>query len=210
MPHAQPPATEVVEAAFPEIAAAAGAVEDELDLARRFAEGDMDAADEVIRRYGPRIGRLVQRMLAWPGDVADVVQETFVAALAARGRFRGESRLETWLVRIAINCCRAHGRKVWLRRKLSAAWQGRETATGAAAVDTAAGPDSAVRREQAEEVRRAVATLPQKSREVVVLYYLEEMTAAEVAEALNLRQNTVEVRLSRARKQLAEALKHLE
>jgi RNA polymerase sigma-70 factor (ECF subfamily) len=74
----------------------------------------------------------------------------------------------------------------------------------------AGGPDAAVRREQAEEVRRAVAALPQKSREVVVLYYLEEMTAAEVAEALNLRQNTVEVRLSRARKQLAETLGHLE
>jgi RNA polymerase sigma-70 factor (ECF subfamily) len=139
-----------------------------------------------------------------------VAQETFVAALAARSRFCGESRLETWLVRIAINCCRAHSRKTWLRRKLFAAWQDRQAATGAAGWETVAGPDTAVRREQAAEVRRAVASLPHKSREVVVLYYLEEMTAAEVAEALNLRQNTVEVRLNRARKQLAEALRHLE
>jgi RNA polymerase sigma-70 factor (ECF subfamily) len=210
MPHPQPPATEVVDAASPKIAAGAGAVGGEWDLARRFAEGDLVAGDEVIRRYSPRIGRLCQRMLAWPDDVADVVQETFVAALAARSRFRGQSRLETWLVRIAINCCRAHRRKKWLRRKLFAAWQARETAAGAAGLEIVGGPDTAVRREQAEEVRRAVAALPQKSREVVVLYYLEEMTAAEVAEALNLRPNTVEVRLNRARKQLADALKHLE
>lgn len=95
MPHAQPPATEVVDAASPEIAATTRPMADEAALAQRFARGDADAADAVIRRYGPRIGRLVERMLAWPGDVADIVQETFVAALAARGRFRGESRLET-------------------------------------------------------------------------------------------------------------------
>jgi RNA polymerase sigma-70 factor (ECF subfamily) len=113
-------------------------------------------------------------------------------------------------VRIAINCCRAHSRKAWLRRNLFAAWQGREAVTGAAGLNLATGPDRAVQREQAHEVRRAVAALPLKSREVVVLYYLEELTAAEVAAALNLRQNTVEVRLSRARKQLAESLRHLE
>lgn len=99
---------------------------------------------------------------------------------------------------------------MWLRRKLFAAWQGREAAGGPAGLEASAGPDSAVRREQADEVRQAVEALPQKSREVVVLYYLEEMTAAQVAEALNLQQNTVEVRLSRARKQLAEKLRHLE
>jgi RNA polymerase sigma-70 factor (ECF subfamily) len=191
---------------------------DEQSLGERFASGETAAAREVIERYQPRVGRLVRRLLAWPDDVVDVVQDVFVSALAARGKFRGEARLETWLVRIAINTCRAHNRRRWVRAKLFAAWSGRQQAENASSnvqsgeppTGTAVPPDrTAIDEEHARLVRQAVANLPQTYREVVVLYYLEEMTAAEVAESLGIRTNTVEVRLSRARKQLGSALAHL-
>lgn len=190
---------------------------DERRLGERFASGDADAAQEAIERYQPRVARLARRLLAWPDDVADVVQDVFVAALAARSRFRGDARLETWLVRITINTCRAHNRRRWLRSRLFATWGSRQAAgasddvpTGDAVRQTSAPPDSkAMDEEHAKLVRQAVTGLPQKQREVVVLYYLEEMTAAEVAESLGIRTNTVEVRLSRARRQLGTALARL-
>jgi RNA polymerase sigma-70 factor, ECF subfamily len=192
---------------------------DERRLGERFAAGDAAAAQEAIERFQPRVARLVQRLLAWPEDVADVVQDVFVSALAARAKFRGDSRLETWLVRITINTCRAHNRRRWVRAKLFAAWSGRQSAedasnsvaSGEPPPGTAVQPDrTAIDQELARVVRQVVASLPQKYREGVVLHYLEEMTAAEAAQSLGIRTNTVEVRLSRARKQLGEALGHLE
>jgi RNA polymerase sigma-70 factor, ECF subfamily len=191
---------------------------DEPRLGERFAAGDAAAAQETIERFQPRVTRLVRRLLAWPDDVADVVQDVFVSALTARAKFRGDARLETWLVRITINTCRAHNRRRWVRSKLFAAWSGRQHAesvssnvpSGESPTGTAVQPDrTAIDEEHARLVRQAVAGLPQKCREVVVLYYLEEMTAAEVAQSLGIRTNTVEVRLTRARKQLGEALGHL-
>ncbi len=192
---------------------------EESRLAARFAAGERAAAEEVVALYTPQITRLVHRLLAWRGDAEDLVQDVFVRALEARHSFRGESRLETWLVRIAVNVCRAQNRRRWLRSKLFASWRSAVSATsdqqlGAmplrvwkASEDPLA---DAITAEQAQHVRAAVARLTPRSREVVVLYYLEQMNAKQVAQALGLRQNTVEVRLNRARKQLAEALTDLQ
>ena len=174
---------------------------EERQLATRFVAGERAAAEEVVARYGPRITRLVRRMLSWRTDVDDVVQDTFVAALAARKQFRSNSRLETWLVRIAVNRCRAFHRRRLLRDKLFAAWRERRTENVGGGAE-----ESARTGEQVTAVRAAVVGLSPKYREVVVLFYLEEKTAQETADALGLKRNTVEVRLSRARKMLAEAL----
>jgi RNA polymerase sigma-70 factor (ECF subfamily) len=186
----------------------------------KIAAGDAAALEAMIERYQPRIVRLVERLLAWPGDAADVVQDVFLSAIEARATFRGQSKLETWLVRIAINTCRAHNRRRCLRRKLFAAWRGprleledAEATSREISTDkpSPAPPDRiAIDREHAELVRQAVAKLPQKYREAVVLYYLEEMTAAEAAAALGIRTNAVEVRLSRARQRLAGVLSTLQ
>ena len=61
---------------------------DQEELASRFVAGEHEAAEEVIALYLGPITRRVHRLLAWPDDVADVVQEVFAAALAGRRRFR--------------------------------------------------------------------------------------------------------------------------
>ena len=196
----------------------ANGIFDQQQLAVRFVAGESDAAQAVVERFQPRVARLVQRLLAWPADVADVVQDVFVAVLEARGKFRASARLETWLVRITINMCRAHNRRRWLRGKLLAAWihapHERRYADAHMRVARSGGvpaqPDRiAIDDERARLVREAIAALPQKYREVVVLHYLEQMTATEAAQVLGLRINTVEVRLNRARKCLAASLSHL-
>src|SRR5881409_3425290 len=90
---------------------------DESSLAQRFAEGDAAAFEAVVALHRPRITRLVYRLLGWPNDVDDMVQEVFLAALTQCRRFRGQSALATWLTVIALNKCRTH------RRSLLSRWR---------------------------------------------------------------------------------------
>lgn len=174
---------------------------DWLAIAAAFRTGDRTAAEVVATRLAPFVARLVRRLTAWRGEVDDLVQDVLVAALADRTKYRGDAQLETWITRIAINRVRAHGRKQWLRKHLFAAWADRQQPTTAPPADAAA-----VDSEQAQTVRDAVARLPTKSREAIVLCYLQHLTPAEAATALGVSQNTIEVRLTRAREKLRELL----
>jgi RNA polymerase sigma factor (sigma-70 family) len=167
----------------------------------RLVAGDTDAFDDLVRTRRETVARLVGRLLGWTSDVPDVVQDVFVSALSGIGRFRGDSSVDTWLTRIAINTCRKHQRRRLVRW---IAW--RRQAEEPACVGTA-GPDSAAMgRETFEQVRRAVRNLPPRYREVVVLRYLEDLPITEVAELLGLSRNAVDVRLNRARSRLKDAL----
>lgn len=89
-------------------------------------------------------------------------------------------------------------------------WDRLRRSTKARAAPTAPPADaSAQRRETDEQVRRAVAKLPAKEREVVVLYYLEELSAAEVGQVLKISPGAVDVRLHRARAHLRQRLSDL-
>lgn len=157
--------------------------------------------DELVAEHQQRIARLCYRLLGWRQDVEDVVQEVFLAALRGLPEFRGQSDVATWLTRIAINTCRAHLRKRFLRLRRPAAWPGGPERPSAWPAER-----RLMDRERFERVRRAVRKLPPKYREVVVLRYLEEMPLPEIAEVLELSRNAVEVRLNRARKRLKQDL----
>jgi RNA polymerase sigma-70 factor (ECF subfamily) len=173
---------------------------DDGDLVARHRAGDASAFDDLVARHQDRVAALAHRLLGWPDDVEDVVQDVFLAALKGLPRFGGRSRLSTWLTSITVNACRSRQRRraSWLRRL--AGLRGTRDADAWNAAPRSAGFDAG------DEVRRAVQALPAKYREVVVLRYLEEMSVREVAEAIGLPTNTVEVRLSRARVRLRERL----
>jgi len=166
-------------------------------LAQRFATGDPVAFDQVVAEFAPRIGRLAHRLLNWGGDVDDVVQEVFVAALKRQRDFRGDSSLWTWLSAIAVNQCRSRLR----RRKSWRRWVGFQRERHDQS------PSPVVRDETSERVRAAVAELKQDDREVIVLFYLEDQSIRQIAEMLGKTGNAVEVRLHRARRRLASLLK---
>jgi RNA polymerase sigma-70 factor (ECF subfamily) len=170
-------------------------------LETAFRADDAAAADVLATHLLPLLTRLVRRLMAWSPDADDLVQETLVVALTKRKTFRGDAKLETWMTRIAINCCRSYERKRSLRSKLFGAWARRQPeAAGASPAD------SLCVDERASSVRAAVAKLPPQSREAIVLCYLEGLSVEEAAAALNVRRGTVEVRLSRARSQLRRML----
>ncbi len=180
--------------------AAMAKVSEEQDLVARFRRGDDSAFDRIVERHAAEVAALASRLLGWPGDVDDVVQDVFVAAFLGLKRFRGECRLRTWLFTITVNKCRSHR---FRRRRLRSV-----TMEEAQAVESPdrAGDQAAMDEETSARVRRAVQVLPQKYREAVILRYLQGLEPAEMGELLNMTVNSVQVRLNRARKRLREQL----
>lgn len=150
--------------------------------------------EEMIARYGDEILRLC---LVYLGDrqlAEDAFQETYAKAWKRISTFRGESSEKTWLSHIAVNTCRDMLRSGWFRMMKRS--EPVERLFDLAAPET---PDTA-------PVRDAVLRLPGKYREVIVLYYDQEMKIREIAEVLKIPVNSVSTRLRRARALLRDML----
>ena len=152
--------------------------------------------EELIDLYGDDMLRLC---LSYLGDrqlAEDAFQETFLKAWKAMDAFRGESSPKTWLASIAVNTCRDMLRTGWLRIL-------RKSQPIETLLDLPS--DESVR--ETSPVRAAVLGLPGMYREVILLYYDQNMTLKDIAALLHLSVNTVSTRLRRARKQLEKELK---
>jgi len=173
----------------------------EPDLVVQFRRGEDSAFDKIVARHSAEVAALANRLLGWPGDVDDVVQEVFLAAFLGLRKFRGDCRLRTWLFAITVNKCRS-----WRVRRRRAS-----SLAKAQDIQAIAGPDPssdkpAMDEETFDRVRRAVRTLPQKYREAIVLKYLQGLETNEACELLGLTVNAMEVRLNRARSKLRDQL----
>ena len=150
--------------------------------------------EDMIARYGDGVLRLC---LIYLGDrqlAEDAFQETFVKAWKRRGTFRGESSEKTWLSRIAVNTCRDMLRSGWFRMmKRSEPLEKLFDLSAPAAEDHS-------------WVRDAVLALPGRYREMIVLYYDQEMTLREISELTGMPVNSVSTRLRRARALLEKTL----
>jgi len=172
---------------------------DDADLAARFQAGEMASFDEIVTAHQQQIARLVYRLLGEPDEVEDVVQEVFLSVLQNFKRFRGESKLSTWLAAIALNKCRSHYRRRLLRPRSLL-----RLAKNLVAPCDQVQPSEAA--EIHQELRRAVQQLPARYREPIVLRYFEEMSPSEIGQVLGVSPNGVEVRLTRARRKLRKML----
>jgi len=184
--------------------AAMAKVTEELALVERFRQGDDSAFEEIVEQRAAEVAALANRLLGWPGDVDDVVQEVFVAAFLGLKKFRGESSLRTWLFTITVNKCRSFrfrrlGRLRAVALNEAAALESPERSGEKVVLD----------QETLARVRRAIQVLPQKYREIVVLRYLQGLEVSEIRELLGITDNATQVRLNRARKRLKAQLGNL-
>lgn len=163
-------------------------------LAGRAAAGDDRAATELVRRLAPSASRIVHGLGATPAAREDLVQEALVALIRALPRFEGRSGVESYLYGICVRLVR-HQRRGTARflRALE-----RLVATPSDPVEAA--PDPAETDERARAVARLLDRLPQKRREVLVLYEMEGKSAAEIAGILEIPEATVYTRLYHARR----------
>lgn len=174
------------------------------ELAALAKSHDQLACREFLRRYKAPVFRLIRSTIGDEAEALDLTQETFVAAFQAIGRYDGVRPFRVWVARIALNKCRDWARRRKVRAFFASALP-LESANHVAS-DTPAPDQSAIEADELVRVRTAVAALPTKLREAIVLCGVEEMSQQEAAEALDVTVKTVETRLYRARQRLRAVL----
>jgi RNA polymerase sigma-70 factor (ECF subfamily) len=162
-----------------------------------------------MRRYNQRLFRVARTILKDDADAEDALQDAYVQAYRKLDAFRGEAELATWLTRIVINQALMRVRKRSRERVVVPFANRREDAAQELEVadQHAESPsDAALRGEVRRLLEERIDELPEAFRTVFVMREVEDMSARETAEALDIPEATVRTRLFRARALLREAL----
>lgn len=148
--------------------------------------------EKLIELYGDELLRLCYLYLHDWQLAEDAVQDVYMNIFRKYNEFHGQSSEKTWITRIAINVCKSYLRTPWKKKvlygDLNPAWDEEKEA------------EEAVFRD--DTVILAIYQLKPKYREVVLLFYYQELKVREIAETLGISQSAVTVRLTRAREQL--------
>jgi RNA polymerase sigma-70 factor (ECF subfamily) len=183
--------------------------EDEQLLLVRLKRRDEAAFNQLVRLHQGAVFRQLLRVLGDAAEAEDLAQEVFVTVFKAIDSFRGESRLSTWIHRIAQNHARNrlkyHGRR---KRKGDSALED-DTEQSASAPETGSRlprPDHQIEAEQAEaHIRIAMTRLDEEQRTLIVLRDLENRSYEDIQQLTGLPSGTVKSRLHRARMALHES-----
>jgi RNA polymerase sigma-70 factor (ECF subfamily) len=158
-----------------------------------------------MQRWELSLKAFIGRIVLNTSEAEELAQETFVRVWQQRGRYRADAPFRPWIFAIAVNLARNRLRW-WKLRPLIALedWTEVPSDSGTAAEGETRRLDRA---ERASAVRDAIARLPTDLREAIVLFEYEQMSYAEVAEAVGASSKAVENRIARAREKLRVALK---
>jgi RNA polymerase sigma factor (sigma-70 family) len=170
------------------------------DLLAKAGRGDRAAARELVQRKLPRLTGLAYRLLYDAAEAEDVAQEAFLRLWRQAASWRpGGARLDTWLHRVALNLCYDR-----LRRQKRLAGDPPEMA------DEGPGPERGLEaKDTGRRVAGALATLPARQREAIVLCHYQELGNIEAAQVLEISVEALESLLSRGRRALRAALADL-
>ncbi len=167
-----------------------------------------DRFEEIMRQHQQRVYRVIF-LLVRDADTADTLtQECFLRAYLKRASFRGECRIETWILRIAVNLVRDHG-----KNRRASFWKRLVGLHDAASVDeeprqfTAPEPSAErtlLAREELNAVWKALSSLSPQQRAMFFLRHVEEMPLTQIAETLEVSVGSVKTQLSRATRKLRE------
>jgi RNA polymerase sigma-70 factor (ECF subfamily) len=177
---------------------------------RRFVERlqrhDERAFNELVDVYSPRVYRLVVRMMGRRDEAEDMAQEVFVQVFKGIGQFRGDSKLGTWIYRVAINLCK--NRSKYLSRRHDDKQDALDAVADRQPLHQAKGvtsgeisrPDHWVEGMQIEALmRKCIAELDPDFREALILRDVENLSYEEIIEITGVAEGTVKSRIHRAR-----------
>jgi len=166
------------------------------------------AFDLMVDVYGPMLYRYARRMCGNNHDADDSLQETFLIAQEKFGQFRQEGKLRNWLFRITGNSCLQRHRKSKGQQATELRLDDILPTQEPSYENAAEGPQSNWQKDPAEQLldsemmvrlEEAVAKVPVTNRSVLILRDLEGLSTRETAEALDITEEAVKVRLHRAR-----------
>jgi RNA polymerase sigma-70 factor (ECF subfamily) len=170
-------------------------------LAVLSEQGNQEAVSELVRRHSPGLYSFIQRYHPDRDDADDLLQETWIRALAHLDRFDPSRRLSTWLFQIALNLCRDLARRDQVRsrfrRDVQEMQQGKMSAKVEETVD-------------ARKIVQAIEALQPQQKEALLLRYYQGFSEAEASEILGCPKGTVKSRLHQAVKTLRGQLGTME
>ena len=147
--------------------------------------------EQIVRTYADMVYRIAYRYVKNPIDTDDVFSEVFLAYFKKERTFESEEHRKAWLIRVTINCA-----KDFLAQRSQLQQLNEEMMPDHTAPNTDVHMD----------LRAAIEQLRPDYREVIKLYYLDELSVKEIAQILNKNENTVKTQLARAREILKSAL----
>jgi len=176
------------------------AFDDDASLVTRVQQGDISAFDTLVSRHRSRVYRLAHRMTRDREAAEDVTVEAFCEAYRAIGRFKPRAKFTTWLHRVAVNVCLEHLRRKRAKHLLVEVELDPNTP---AADDTW---ELVLTRDLADRAIRAIEELPETHKAPVSMFYLKQLSCAEIAETLGIPRNTVKTRIFYATRTLRDRL----
>ncbi|MBG9838877.1 RNA polymerase factor sigma C [Bacillus anthracis] len=174
---------------------------DELTVEAFEIEDKENLIDEIMNKYGQEVLQLVYSYVNNKEVAEDLTQDIFVKCYKSLHTYKGNSNLKTWLWRIAINHCKDH-LKSWYNKKVIVTdddftyMEGQKESVEQTVIQNA----------EDRELASAVMNLPIKYREVIYLFYYEELSIKEIATVIEVKENTIKTRLKKAKELLKEGL----
>ncbi len=150
--------------------------------------------DDAVRRYADMVYRLAVLNTRNRYEAEDVFQEVFLKLFRHKEGICNEEHLKAWLIRVTVNQCKSLAVTVWNKRRVS--------------MESVAEQGEEMQADEGEsEVYEAVKKLPPKYREVIHLFYYEELQIREIAAVLERNEATIKTQLARGRQMLEKMLK---
>ena len=169
---------------------------------RLVLNGDTRAFSEIVDRYRDSVFGMALRFTGNHGDAQDISQEIFIRVYENLNRYNGKSKFSTWLYRISYNLCIDWTRKHRKDRLVTGI-----TDDDPEIPDSRAGPeDTFFETQRRRELRRAISSLKDKYRDILILFYYQGFSYEVISGILEMPVKTVETQLYRARKQLRKRL----
>ena len=162
----------------------------------------MEVTEEVVRHYSPMVYRIALTKVQSVTDAEDIFQEVFLKLVMNTKPFDSEEHRKAWIIKVTVNCCNSHFVAPW-----------KKNVTSLDDVMLSMIPDENAEnllKEEGPDVYAEVLKLPQNMKEVVLLYYYEDMSIREIAEVLQTSETNIKKRLSRARQKLRLEIESLD
>ena len=184
-------------------------MDNEAQVIAEALKGSQKAYESLTDRHRQAIFHIILKIVGNSDTAHDLVQETFMKAFSSLASYRSEYRFSTWLYKIAANCSIDYLRKKRINAlSLDNEIETKDGTVGIEVPDYSFNPERELERKQQRfSIEEAIASLPDKYREVIIYRHKDDKSYEEIADLLNIPVGTVKARIFRARELLKKRLK---
>jgi RNA polymerase sigma-70 factor (ECF subfamily) len=180
----------------------------EINLAKLARKGNRQAFADLVEIYKDKIYHLCFRMLGNPQEAEDAVQETFMRVYIHIDRFDEHQKFSTWIFRIATNLCidLLRKRKIIHSLDFHNSDQNKIDFYSILPSNEVSLEQQIILSETQRQIQKAIDSLPERYKSIIILKYMEDMSLQEIADILHLTVSTVKTRVHRGREFLRKKL----